>query len=381
MEYKFLRGSILKTSPIPYLYLKLHEISTDEYSFIIEDFSENLIDFKKYNDNDKSKDIKDIFEIDNSEKLYQCIFCEEEIIIYIPLLGGTYKLNPRKLSEYEYIVWMIDVSKEIENEKVQINKTEFFTNLSHELRTPLNIIFSSLQVLNLKTESIKETAQYHSISKYTNIAMQNTYRLLKLVNNLIESNKITSGYLDYNPQNYDIVFFIESICQSTVEFAKSKNIEIIFDTDIEEKVINFDLDKMERIILNILSNAIKFSKAYGKIEIYIKEVDKILEIKISDTGIGIPKDKLSSIFDRFKQVDNKYIKKCEGSGIGLYLVKSLVEMHEGDISVESELEKGTTFTINIPITVNSEENWTIINKNLQDSNVEKIKVEFSDIYS
>ncbi|MCU9811978.1 sensor histidine kinase [Paraclostridium sp. AKS81] len=96
-----------------------------------------------------------------------------------------------------------------------------FANLSHELRTPLNIIFSSLQVLDLKFKNI-EKKEDQSITKYINMATQNTYRLLKLVNNLIDSNKITAGYFEYNPQNYDIVYFVESICQSIVEFAKQK---------------------------------------------------------------------------------------------------------------------------------------------------------------
>ena len=277
---------------------------------------------------------------------------------------------------------MKNISKEIENEDIQRSKSEFFANLSHELRTPVNIIFSSLQVLNLKIEAIKDKSQQESISKYTNIAVQNTYRLLKLVNNLIDSNKITSGYFDFKPQSYDLIFFVESICQSIVEFAKTKNIEVIFDTEIEEKVILFDLDKMERIILNILSNSIKFSNDGDKIEIFIKEVNDMIEIKISDSGIGIPKDKIGCIFDRFKQVDNHHIRKGEGSGIGLYLVKSLVDMHNGDISVESELGKGTTFTINIPIKYELEDDsLIIIDKNIQDSHIEKIKVEFSDIYA
>jgi signal transduction histidine kinase len=290
-----------------------------------------------------------------------------------------------KIDENATVEEVIEFYKEkyeIENEDIQRSKSEFFANLSHELRTPVNIIFSSLQVLNLKIEAIKDKSQQESISKYTNIAVQNTYRLLKLVNNLIDSNKITSGYFDFKPQSYDLIFFVESICQSIVEFAKTKNIEVIFDTEIEEKVILFDLDKMERIILNILSNAIKFSNDGDKIEIFIKEVNDMIEIKISDSGIGIPKDKIGCIFDRFKQVDNHHVRKGEGSGIGLYLVKSLVDMHNGDISVESELGKGTTFTINIPIKYELEDDsLIIIDKNIQDSHIEKIKVEFSDIYA
>lgn len=377
MEYK----KLLKSLPIPYLTVKLHEISSDYYLFIIEDFSESLTELKNIKYGVKGKNIEEVFNINIDLGLSKSILDEENIDMYIPKLKRTYRLSPCKLTNDTYILWMIDISKEIDSEEAQINKTDFFTNLSHELRTPLNIIFSSLQVLNLKIESIKDISCQESISKYTNIAIQNTYRLLKLVNNLIDSNKITSGYFEFNPQSYDIILFIENICQSIVEFAKTKNIEIIFDTEVEEKIMLFDLDKMERIILNLLSNAIKFSKDGDKIDIFIREIDEIIEIKISDEGIGIPENKLNCIFDRFKQVDNKHVRKGEGSGIGLYLVKSLVDMHNGDVYVESKLGKGSTFTIKIPIKYGIEENDLIIlDKKINESYVEKIKVEFSDIY-
>lgn len=382
MEYNNLNKNILETSPIPYLILKLHETLSDENPFTIEGMSEKLTYLKNNDYEIKINSIEEILGVDNNSILKSYIKSEREFSLYISSLKGTYKICPKKLNNNEYILWMVDISKEVESEEIHEMKTEFFANLSHELRTPVNIIFSTLQVLNLKIESIKETSQHDSMLKYTNIAIQNTYRLLKLVNNLIDSNKITSGYFDFKPQNYDIIFFIESICQSIVEFAKTKNIEVTFDTELEEKSISFDLDKMERIILNILSNAIKFSRDGDEISVYIKEVNEMIEIKISDTGIGIPKDKLECIFDRFKQVDNQHIRKGEGSGIGLYLVKSLVDMHKGSIFVESELDKGSTFTIRIPIQYSEEENgWTIIDKNFQDSHIEKIKVEFSDIYA
>lgn len=382
MEYSNVKESILKTSPIPYLFVKTHEASSDDYSFIIEDSSEKIYEiFGKTKSEVLGSYIHELFELKDLDKLRKYIEDGETISLYIPSLDCMSKLVPNQINKGEYVIWLSDINDTIENEECQKVKTEFFANLSHELRTPLNIIFSSLQVLNLKVSEISQQSQQDVICKYTNIATQNTYRLLKLVNNLIDSNKITSGYFDYNPQNYDIVFFIESICQSIVEFAKSKNIEIIFDTDIEEKIVSFDLDKMERIILNILSNAIKFSKDNGKIEIYIKEINDMIEIKISDNGIGIPKDKLDCIFDRFKQVDNKCVRQGEGSGIGLYLVKSLVDMHKGSIEVDSELDNGTEFTIKIPDIVEDKNMWTIMDKNLQESYIEKIKVEFSDIYA
>ncbi|MDU1539590.1 MAG: HAMP domain-containing sensor histidine kinase [Paeniclostridium sordellii] len=381
MKSNYFEKYILKSSPIPYIFGELKKSSNSCYSFKIEKISDTfevLFDIEK---NDIiGKELNEVFILDNSNEILESIFEQKNTRAHIKNFKQNYEFVSKNIEGNKYVIWLIDIKKELEFENSNKIRSEFFANLSHELRTPLNLIFSSLQVLDLKVESsgIKEE---ESISKYLNMATQNTYRLLKLVNNIIDSNKITSGYFDYNPQNYDIINFVEGICQSIVDFAKYKNIEIIFDTDIEEKIISFDLDKMERIILNILSNAIKFSKDNGSIKIYTREIEDMIEIEISDDGIGIPPHKLSSIFDRFKQVDNNIIRRGEGSGIGLYLVKSLVDMHGGNIEVDSEIDKGTIFKIQIPNKTVIDSECIIAEKNLQNSYIEKIKVEFSDIYA
>lgn len=381
MKYKCIEEDILKSSPTPYIVgeickttdkknvIKINSISETLKNILVTDETE-IVGEEEFHILDENKNI-DIFEH---------IISEKKVSVNIKNSNCNFELISTNLYDNNYVIWFVDKNEQIEHEINNKIRGDFFANLSHELRTPLNIIFSSLQVLDLKLNNI-EKKEDQSITKYINMATQNTYRLLKLVNNLIDSNKITSGYFEYNPQNYDIVYFVESICQSIVDFAKQKNIEVIFDTDIEEKIISFDLDKMERIILNILSNSIKFTKEQGKIEIYIRESNKMLEIEISDDGIGIPQNKLNSIFERFKQVENNTIRSGEGSGIGLYLVKSLVDMHGGSINVESELGLGTTFKISIPAELEEEYECNIIEKNLQNSYIEKIKVEFSDIYA
>ncbi|EQK42109.1 his Kinase A domain protein [[Clostridium] bifermentans ATCC 638] len=381
MKYKCIEEDILKSSPTPYIVgeickttdkknvIKINSISETLKNILATDETE-IVGEEEFHILDENKNI-DIFEH---------IISEKKVSVNIKNSNWNFELISTNLYDNNYVIWFVDKNEQIEHEINNKIRGDFFANLSHELRTPLNIIFSSLQVLDLKLNNI-EKKEDQSITKYINMATQNTYRLLKLVNNLIDSNKITSGYFEYNPQNYDIVYFVESICQSIVDFAKQKNIEVIFDTDIEEKIISFDLDKMERIILNILSNSIKFTKEQGKIEIYIRESNKMLEIEISDDGIGIPQNKLNSIFERFKQVENNTIRSGEGSGIGLYLVKSLVDMHGGSIDVESELGLGTTFKISIPAELEEEYECNIIEKNLQNSYIEKIKVEFSDIYA
>lgn len=381
MKYKCIEEDILKSSPTPYIVGEICTITDKKNVIKINFISETL---KNILGTDETKIVGEekfhILDGNKSIDIFEHIINEKKVSVNVKNSSANFELISTNLYDNNYVIWFVDKNEQIEHEINNKIRGDFFANLSHELRTPLNIIFSSLQVLDLKLKNI-EKKEDQSITKYINMATQNTYRLLKLVNNLIDSNKITSGYFEYNPQNYDIVYFVESICQSIVDFAKQKNIEVIFDTEIEEKIISFDLDKMERIILNILSNSIKFTKEQGKIEIYIRESNEMLEIEISDDGIGIPQNKLNSIFERFKQVENNTIRSGEGSGIGLYLVKSLVDMHGGCIDVESELGLGTTFKISIPAEIEEEYECNIIEKNLQNSYIEKIKVEFSDIYA
>ncbi|GAA0090465.1 hypothetical protein UT300009_04910 [Paraclostridium bifermentans] len=377
MKYKCIEEDILKSSPTPYIVGEICKTTDKKNVIKINSISETLKNILATDETEIVGEEKfHILDENKSIDIFEHIINEKKVSVNIKSSNSNFELISTNLYDNNYVIWFVDKNEQIEHEINNKIRGDFFANLSHELRTPLNIIFSSLQVLDLK---LKKEDQ--SITKYINMATQNTYRLLKLVNNLIDSNKITAGYFEYNPQNYDIVYFVESICQSIVDFAKQKNIEVIFDTDVEEKIISFDLDKMERIILNILSNSIKFTKEQGKIEIYIRESNEMLEIEISDDGIGIPQNKLNSIFERFKQVENNTIRSGEGSGIGLYLVKSLVDMHGGDISVESELGSGTTFKISIPVELEEEYECNIIEKNLQNSYIEKIKVEFSDIYA
>ena len=166
---------------------------------------------------------------------------------------------------------------------------------------------------------------------------QNCYRLLRLVNNLIDITKIDSGFMELNLKNVNIIEVVENITLSTAEYIESKSRTIIFDTDIEEKIMAIDPEQMERVILNLISNATKFTSPGDTIEVTIYDKDKYILISIKDTGIGIPQDKLDSIFERFKQVDPLLSRRSEGSGIGLSLVKSLVEMHNGNISCKKQM--------------------------------------------
>jgi two-component system sensor histidine kinase ChiS len=260
-------------------------------------------------------------------------------------------------------------------------KTEFFTNLSHELRTPLNVITSTIQLLSSLDNS--RTLGDERIKYYFSIMNQNSLRLLRLVNNLIDLTKVDGGYLSLNFKNGNIVYFIEEITQSVAEYINTKGISIIFDTEIEEKIIAYDEEKIERIILNLLSNAVKFTNKKGNIFVNIYDKDDFIEISIKDTGIGIPSDKLDYVFERFAQVDRSLRRRSEGSGIGLSLVKSLVELHGGKISVKSEVDKGTEFIIELPVRTVGEEviSGAALYNEVPEQKYEKsLSIEFSDIY-
>ncbi|WP_164489005.1 PAS domain-containing sensor histidine kinase [Romboutsia sp. Marseille-P6047] len=321
---------------------------------------------KKYNEYDNEKEIG----ISKFKNEYGYKWLKKE---YMPIRSNSDDVKKR-------VGIIRDITKDVEaNESLEKLRMDFFANLSHELRTPINIILSSLQVINLRLDKLNQD-DYEYFTKYLGILRQNGLRLLKLVNNLIDTTKVDSGHFDHSPQNGNIISFIEDVCMSVSEFIKNHNLNLIFDTDCEEKIIAFDKDNMERIMLNLLSNAIKFSKDKGNIEVSIY-CEESIKIKVRDNGIGIPKDKLDSIFGRFEQVKSKMKNEREGSGIGLSLVKYLVEMHDGSISVDSELEVGSEFIINLPdkLCENNKNKVDRVN-NVNLTNISNMNIEFSDIY-
>jgi PAS domain S-box-containing protein len=258
--------------------------------------------------------------------------------------------------------------------------TEFFTNISHELKTPLNVILAAVQVLEMPSEARQQDEFEVKLKRYLKAMKQNCYRLLRLVNNLIDQSKVDAGYLRSNFRNLDIISVVENITLSVADYVEKDGVELIFDTDTEEKIMAFDADKIERIMLNLLSNAVKFTNQGDQIFVNINDKDDKILITVRDTGIGIPEDKLYLIFDRFGQVDKSLTRNKEGSGIGLSLVKSLVEMHGGSISVNSMLDMGSEFVIELPVRIMEKEN-VVVDNNAYQSNVERISIEFSDIYN
>lgn len=299
--------------------------------------------------------------------------------------GGDYDINLEiaaceelEITSHAFNQMAQQISKLIkEIEKQNELKSQFYITISHELKTPLNIILGAIQLID-KMDKTNIDDFYNKLNKYNGISKQNSYRLLRLINNLIDLNKIEGNHMMLRLNNSDVISTIEDITLSVADYARIKNLELIFDTELEEKVMAFDADKIERIMLNLISNAIKFTNPGGFIEVNIYErKDKIL-ISVKDTGIGIPIDMQESVFNHFVQVDSTLQRKVEGSGIGLSIVKSLVELHGGSISVNSEYVDGCEFIIELPVTLvkykDAKHDLTSI------SNEEKISIELSDIY-
>lgn len=287
----------------------------------------------------------------------------------------------KKLEEQNKALEM-DVSAEINANKI-MEKTlksqeELLVNISHELKTPLNVISATAQLLEMYYKDDSIISKKDTLVKHVKSITLNTYRLSKLINNIVDTSKIEAGFFELNLLNVNIVDVVEEIVMSVTNFIKVKGLSIIFDTDIEEKIIACDPEKIERIILNLISNATKFSNDNGEIFVNIKDMDEWVEISVKDDGIGIEEKKLDIIFDRFEQADKSLSRNAEGTGIGLSLVKSIVELHGGSIYVESEYGKGSKFTVILPAQAVAKENM-IYNRNIKNKD-ERIQLEFSDVY-
>ena len=273
----------------------------------------------------------------------------------------------------EYFILIFNMDYDLEDNKL---KLDFFVNISHELRTPVNLISSTIQLIKLNLKNLSKEDE-NIISKYIDIMESNSMRLIRLINNLIDSTKIDAGFVKFTPINADIIKFIEDVCDSVVDYVDFNKMNLIFDTDREEEIVLFDPDIIERILLNLLSNAVKFNKVDGTIYVNLYTKDDEIRITVRDEGIGIPKEKLSSIFKRFEQIQTKNKIEKQGSGIGLYLVKSLVTLHGGNIKVESKVNEGSKFIVTIPKKVleNGEE-LVIDAKEIANR---KASIQFSDI--
>lgn len=300
------------------------------------------------------------------------------------IIGNISLIIEDKEEFNKYILenYVLKDEKKVLEESINLEKMKLnlLGNVSHEFRTPINIILTSTQLILslIKNKNISED----KLVKYLNILRQNAYRLTRLVNNIIDVNKISAGFYELEMSNNNIVSIVEDIVLSTAIYVEEKGKRIVFDTEEEEIFVACDADKIEKIILNLISNSLKFVDVNGEIEVYIdvdKENEKV-RIHVTNDGPAISKEDADKIFNRFVQNDDLLTRSSEGSGLGLFITKSLIEMHGGEIWVNTNNKDVTEFIFSIPIkTINSEEMVTEYFKE-ENTIIEKCNIEFSDVY-
>ncbi|PSK80921.1 hybrid sensor histidine kinase/response regulator transcription factor [Prolixibacter denitrificans] len=247
---------------------------------------------------------------------------------------------------------------EIEREKIKARrlhdldmlKLRFFTNISHEFRTPLTLIITPIEQLLQKAKDNDE-------KKHLQLIYRNSRRLLSLVNQLLDFRKLEFQEIKLRPSEGEIVSFIRETTESFSDLSEKKNIHLYFQTDVENVTAYFDHDKLEKILLNLLSNAFKYTSENGDVHVAVRLDEKeqpTIEISISDTGIGIPEEKQQRIFERFFQDETNGSDYNQGSGIGLALVNEYVKLQNGTITVESEPGKGSCFRVTLPLVFGKE---------------------------
>lgn len=389
----------LKFLPIPAVFCKINEEKSSLNIKYINNSMSNILEEYGYGNASKYADLQEILKLDlkkiasNSEYGYinnlnswfkissQAINEEEAIFYFDPidinnsLFGDEFDSKGSYVDFimdsfeqfYNYIISMKDTSieyddimeqllvfidendvlKEDIDENIKLNKMVEFSFMLHELITPVNILNSSIQLMEKKEREINLDDKF--IGDNLSIMKTNINRMLYLINNIIDFTKFKSGYNDFNPEIGNIVDFAKNQLDSIAQLANEKSIELIFETDFEEINLLYDKEKMERLFLNLLSNSIKYNNDKGFIKINLSKEKSNLIIKIVDSGIGISEENIKNVFEKFEKENTIRNISIKGKGIGLAIVKDIVDMHKGDIGLKSKVDVGTECTIKLPI--------------------------------
>lgn len=375
LEYEFLYDQKLAYDNLS----KIYEANKD-----FEKSNEALLNYILINDSlfsqDKTRQIEGLREQYESEKKeqeienlkainevsrYRNISYGGAAISFFILGGLLYYLQRSRIKRNRILL-----EKEKELDRM---KSRFFANISHEFRTPLTLILSPIDSLITKIDQA-------DIKKQLKVMKRNASRLLDLVNQLLDLSKLESGKLKLNVAYSDIIAVIKGVSMSFQSIAEQKNIEIELDVVPEQLYINYDRPKIETVLTNLLSNAFKFAPDNSAVKIQVFELStssalrqkEVVHISVTDNGPGISKEDAEQIFDRFYQSEKNQLWQQEGSGIGLALTKELVDLHGGNISVNSELGKGTQITVELPIDILPSETTFITEEVNQDEKVLKI---------
>ena len=262
--------------------------------------------------------------------------------LVVVLFLARYRMLKREREKFHLQQIENEVAK---NEEINNMKFRFFTNVSHELRTPLTLIISPLEgMLKETTDELQSTR--------LQLMYRNAQRLLHLVNQLLDFRKGEMSTHQLSLSEGDIISYVHSVCNSFLLMADKKHIQFSFFSGIDTFSMAFDADKVGKIVMNLLSNAFKFTPEGGRVTVMIEHVTgtpDTLEIKIADTGIGISDVDKEHIFDRFYQADHKGVEETTGNGIGLRLVRDFVSLHEGEVKVFDNIGTGSVFVIQFPV--------------------------------
>lgn len=254
--------------------------------------------------------------------------------------------------------------------------TDFFTNISHEFKTPLSIILVDLQLMEYRMKDADGEFK-EKLGKMIAVMRQNALRLLRLIGNLLDVTKIDAGFMKVRLINLDVVEMVRGLVESVSDIARSAGISMAFVCACKHKLMPIDSEKMERIMLNLLSNAIKHTPPGGHITVGLKVTANGILLAVRDDGDGIPLDKQEFIFDRFRQANSSLTRSSEGCGIGLSLVKALVELLKGRIWFVSSLDAGSEFFVELPVLLEIERTRASVIEGMPRSR--KVEMEFSDI--
>lgn len=248
---------------------------------------------------------------------------------------------------------LLEKNKARQLHEVDMMKLQFFTNVSHEIRTPLTLIIGPV-------EKLYRQAADEDIRVQLEMVYQNARKLLKLINQLLDFRKLEAGKYTVTYQNGDLVRFVAGITEAFREIAGEKGIQLGFHSNCPGYIAGMDADKLDKILNNLISNALKFTPKGGSIEVELQIGETAYDLKVSDTGIGIPAGNLEQVFNRFFQSPRS--SEITGTGIGLSITRSFVELMGGTIDVRSEEGKGTAFLIHLPLPAEAEEKLPVVSE-------------------
>ena len=270
-------------------------------------------------------------------------------LLYFLLIAGALMIARWILIERERMNFKLEQERRYAQQmhELDLMKIKFFTNVSHEFRTPLTLMLTPLENL------LRGIRSDHTVHRQLSLIHRNAQRLLNLATQMLDFKKLEVEETRFMPERGDIVQFIRQITQTFSDLSEHKHIRYRFESDLESRYADFDQDKLSKVMYNLLSNAFKFTPENGQVTVRLRTVEQegreALEISVEDSGIGIPPDAQQKVFDRFYQHPMPGHIMNQGSGIGLSIAGEFVKMHDGIIALESEVGKGSTFTITLPL--------------------------------